>query len=182
MKYIVYCVLGGEIADYHLRLVNEIADKFGKTLTKEQGVPPHFTLKYWFDTETIEHVEKRLKQFADTHIRTPIRVGGFGGFHPKVVFMSIQLSDQARATFFELISEFKSMDWMQWDKFDAENLHFHATIVEECDEKYLDIWNFVQGQEKYFDAYFDNITVLRTVGKIKDFDKYEIYKTFILGR
>ena len=180
MAYILFCLLNGDAEKYHHRLVDEIADKFNITLPKKEALPSHFTLKYWFDTGNINEIEGVIERFCKTHKKTPIKVGGFGKFPPKTIFIKVKLSDEANQTFLELISELKKIQWMPWDKYDAENLYFHSTIAEECNDKFDSILEFLKGKEEYFDLYFDNITILKLVKGTKYVGKWEIHKTFSL--
>ena len=179
MIYIVNCRLRNGFDAYQKKLVDEIYEKFGLNITKEENLPAHFTLKYWFETEDIKEIEEVFANFAKTHKKTPVKVGGFDNFSPKVIFLNAILSNEAKETFFMLIAELKKIKWMSWDKYDAENLHFHSTIAEECNEKFNEVWDFVQSKEPtYFDCWFDNITILKKVGGTKYFGKWEIHKTF----
>jgi len=178
MRYIIHCLLKGPVEKYQHNLVNDIHQNFGLDITKEENLATHFTLKYWFETENIKEIEKIAQIFCKTHKKTPVHVGSFGNFSPKVIFINVSLSEEAKKTFFEFISELRKVTWMPWDKYDAENLHFHSTIAEECNQKFDEVWKFVQGKEKYFDCYFDNITILRLVGGSQNFGKWEIHKNF----
>lgn len=178
MRYIIHCLLRGPVERYQHDLVNDIHKKFGLNITKEENLATHFTLKYWFETENIKEIEKIAQIFCKTHKKTPLHVGGFGNFPQKVVFINAVLSDDARKTFLEFISELRRVKWMPWDKYDAENLHFHSTIAEECNTKFEDVWKFVQGKENYFSCWFDNITILKLVEGSQNLGKWEIHKTF----
>lgn len=180
MQYIINCLLRGPVEKYQHDLVREIYKKFGLNITKEENLATHFTLKYWFETEDIKEIEKIIQIFCKTHKKTPVCVGGFGSFSPKIIFINVKLSDEAKKIFFEFISDLKKVKWMPWDKYDAENLHFHSTIAEECNEKLKDILRFIKNKEKYFDCLFDNITILKLVGKKQNFKKWKIHKTFFM--
>jgi 2'-5' RNA ligase len=180
MKYIIHCLLRGPVEKYHYDLVNNICQNFGLNITKEENLATHFTLKYWFETENIREIEKMAQIFCKTHRKTPVRVGGFGSFQPKVIFINVDLSNDARNIFLEFISELRKVRWMPWDKYDAENMHFHSTIAEECNDKCDEVWKFVQGKEKYFDCWFDNITILKLISGNQNSGKWGIHKTFLM--
>ncbi|MBI4146177.1 2'-5' RNA ligase family protein [Candidatus Woesearchaeota archaeon] len=182
MRYIIHCLLEGRVAAYQKRLVSNIYQEFGLNITKEENLQTHFTIKYWFETEDMVEVERIIEEFCKKHKSQPIRVGGFGSFPPKVVFINVQLSGAAKKVFFELISELRRIKWMPWDKYDAENLHFHSTIAEECNERFDAVQEYVRGKEKYFNCKFDNITILKQVGGEKHFGRWEIHKSFSLER
>jgi 2'-5' RNA ligase len=177
--YIVNCQLRNGFNEYQKSLVDEICKKFDLKITQEENLPAHFTLKYWFDTKNISDIERIFEQFVQMHKKFPVKAGGFDSFSPKVIFINLELSNEAKKNFSDLISELKKVSWMPWDKYDAENLHFHSTIAEECDEKFDAVWNFIQSKEpQYFDCWFDNITIMKQVGGTKYFGKWQIHKSF----
>ncbi len=180
MKYIIHSFLKGPIEDYQHNLVDGIYKKFGLNITKKEGLATHFTLKYWFETDNVQEVENVVESFCKNHKKAPVRVGGFGDFSPKTIFINVNLSKEAEEVFPKFIAELKKIQWMSWDKYDAENLHFHSTIAEECNEKFKDVKNFLKGKEKYFDCWFDNITILKLVDGEQNFGKWEVHKTFLM--
>jgi len=183
MMYIINCRLRNGFDIYHKELVKEIYKKFGLVITKEENLPTHFTLKYWFETDKISEIETLFERFAKTHKKAQVRVGGVGSFPPKVVFLNCVLSPAAKKTFSELIAELKKVSWLPWDKYDGKGMHFHSTIAEECNEKFSEVLNFAQSKEpKYFDCWFDNITILKKVGGTRCFGKWEIHKVFELAK
>jgi len=180
MMYALYCHLKDDVEKYHHKLVDEIAKKFGTQITKKENIPAHFTLKGWFGTENIKGIDKIIAAFCRRHKKTPVRVGGFGGFHPKVIYMDVRLSKEAKKTYFELISELRKVEWMSWDKYDAEKRRFHATLAEDCNGDFDAIRQFVKRKERYFSCQFDNITVLELVGR-HPLLRWKIHKTYSMG-
>jgi 2'-5' RNA ligase len=134
-------------------------------------------LKYWFETDKIEVIDQIVENFCKTRKKTRVRVGGFGGFRPKVVFLNADLSEEAKRTFLELISELRKVNWVTWDRYDGENLHFHSTVAEECNERYDTIRKFANGKEKYFDCWFDNVTIVREASRKNGILEWEVHKT-----
>jgi hypothetical protein len=181
LKYGIVCLLKGEFEKYHHQMVDEIASHFDLKITKELNIPTHFSIKYLFETEDIKEIEEIIEKFCETHKKTPVKLGGFGNFpFEKVVFIEVKLSEVAKRIFFEFISELRKVKWMIWDKYDAENLYFHSTIAEECDEKFEAVREFVQGKEKYFDYWFDNITILRLEYENQKLVKWEVHKSWLM--
>ncbi len=182
MVYIIYCLLPKSIQEYHHDLVNKIHENFGLKITKDENLPSHFTLKYWFDTNNIEEVDRLLLDFCNSHKKTKINVSGFGSFPKHTIFINVELCKQAEQTFSELISKMKSLKWMPWDKYDGENIHFHSTIAEKCGDSFDDVWKFVQGKERHFECFLDNINVLELEkGQDGFVKKWKIHKKFLLG-
>ncbi len=179
MTYGMLCLLPREVEEYHHRLVSEVAEKFDLEIAKRENLPAHFTLKYSFETDRIQELEQLIKEFVKRK-KQPIRIGGFGGFAHKVVFIDIKPTENARKLFIKLFRQLKTRPWMQWDKFDSETLHFHATLAKEVNDKYDEVIEFLKGKEKYFDSFFDNISIIefeKTDGVITEWD---IYRRFAL--
>jgi 2'-5' RNA ligase len=181
LRYALACFLSGPVKQYHNSLVDDIATNFGLTKTKTEGVPAHFTLKYWFETDKIEVIDQAVEKFCKTHKKTPVRVGGFGGFRPKVVFLNVWLSDEARQTFLGLVFELRDVESLTWDQYDGEALHFHSTLAEGCDEKYDVIMKFANSKEEHFDCWFDNVTIVREVSREKGFLEWKVHKKQMFG-
>ncbi|MBW3020059.1 2'-5' RNA ligase family protein [Candidatus Woesearchaeota archaeon] len=179
MRYIINCRLKGPVERYQKRLVNEIADKFNLTLTKEENLDTHFTLKYSFETNNIEEIEKLCKNFCEKNKKSKVKVGTFSGFKPHVIFINVNLSKEAKDIFSKFIKELKKIKWMEWDQYDAENLHFHSTIAENCNDKYQKVMNFLENKEQIFECFFDNITILKLVSGNSSFGKWKKHKTFL---
>jgi len=176
MRYALACFLDETVGQYHKSLVNAIAAEFGLALTKAENLPTHFTLKYWFESKQIEVIDHITENFCKTHQKTQVKVGGCGGFRPKVVFLDVALSKAAKRVFLEFVSELRKVQWVTWDKYEAENLHFHATLAEECNEKYDAIRKFMEGNEKHFECWFDNISIVREVSRERGILEWEVHK------
>ncbi len=125
MRCLMFCKLKGDIEKYHHNIVNMVAKQFELKVTKEENLPIHFTLKYWFEAENLNELELLIENFCEAREKTSVKVGGFGSFPPKAVFIDVQLSDEAKKTFIKFISELRKLSWMSWNKWDAENLRFH---------------------------------------------------------
>ena len=180
MKYAILCLLKGDVEKYQHTLVNDIYEKFGLSETKEQDLVTHFTLKYSFQTDNIKEIENIIDTFCKEHNKTSIVVGGFDSFPPKVVFIDIKLSKQAKTVFLDFISELRKVKWLTWDKYDGENLYFHSTIAEECNDKFDNVLRFIKNKEKHFDCWFDNITILKAIDKKGNLDMWKIHKSFYM--
>lgn len=178
MKYILHCLLRGEIEEYHHDLVNQIAKKFNLKITKEENLKTHLTLKYPFETNNIEEIERICKEFCQAHKKTLVKLEGFGTFPSETVFINATLSKEAKETFEDLIKELRKIKWMPWNEYDAENLHFHSTIAERCGEQFPKVIDFIKGKERSFNCKFDNITILKLISGTEDFGKWKVHKIF----
>jgi 2'-5' RNA ligase len=180
MRYIIHCLLRGEVEKYQHSLVSKIEERFGLKRTKKENLETHFTLKYSFTTNNLLEVEKVCENFAKTHQKEPVKVNGISGFPKKVIFINVNLSLKAKKNFKDFIKELKNVNWVQWDKYDGDNLHFHSTIAEECNEKYAFVKDYLKDKEKSFDCWFDNITILKLISGTKEEGKWDIHKQFNL--
>jgi len=102
------------------------------------------------------------------------------GLPVDVVFVDVQLSDAARRVLEALVSALRTVPWMSWDRFDAENLHPHMTIVERCRPRFAEVWELLKTRERRFTAWFDNITLLKKVGERDGMDLWTIHRAFNL--
>ena len=175
------CLLPSPIADYHREMVRVIAERFDLTFTQRHAIPAHFTLKYHFATQEIEQVEALLDDFVRSQRRSPITVGGFGHFDEDVIFVEVELSPAARRSHEALVSALRTLPWMTWDQFDAENLHPHMTIAERCRPRFTAAWEFLRPRERLFEAYFNNVTILNKVGAADGMDLWAVHRRFDLG-
>jgi 2'-5' RNA ligase len=180
MKYIMPCLLKPPVVEYHRTLVDDIADRFGLTFTRQQAIPAHFTLKYHFGSADIQAVEDLLEQFARTQSRTPITVGGFGHFDEDVVFVEVSLSQAALRSLEALTAALRTVPRMPWSPFDAERLHPHMTIAERCRPRFAELWSYLEPFERRFTTWLDNVTVLRKTGERDGMDFWTVHRTFEL--
>lgn len=178
MKYLIVCNLRGDVVEYHKSLVLEIADNFGVQKPLKQKFDPHFTLKYGFYAENLNELESKIEKFCQSVIKTTVLVGGFGNFRKDVIFLNVQLSDEAHNIFFNFIDELQLIKWMTWESVEGKNLHFHATIASHCSEKFAEIIKFINGKDKMFNCYFDNITILKESVVIDGITTWEKYRTY----
>jgi len=178
----LHCSLEKQIQLFQKNLIEDIASRFDLKKTQIQNLEPHFTLKYWMtvDSQQLAAMERLLAAFCSTHRKEPIEVGGYSGFKPAVIFTQVVLSENARQLFKDLIQQLRTLAWIGWDKFDADNLHFHSTIAEQCGDQYEPVLDFLLGKEKYFESYFDNITIIRKTGEENGISFWETYKQFFL--
>ena len=180
MTYIMPCLLKPPVVEYHRALVDDIADRFGLTFTRQQAIRAHFTLKYHFTTTEIGAVEDLLEAFARTQSRTPVTVGGFGHFDEDVVFVEVSLSAAARRSLEALIAALRTLPWMPWSPFDAERLHPHMTIAERCRPRFAELWGYLKPFERRFTAWLDNVTILRKTDERDGMDVWTVHRSFEL--
>ncbi len=179
MTYMICCLLRGEVEEYQHDLVIELADRFGFMMTKKMSFPTHFTLKYLFACDDIKDIERLIERFSSEHKKTPVSVGGFGSFAPRVIFVDVRLSAEAEIVFRKFIEELRKLAWMTWGPYDGEDLCFHSSLAEDCSEKFQEAWEYVQNKEQeFFDCLFDNITILKKIGMVDGFPRWRVHKSF----
>jgi 2'-5' RNA ligase len=182
MKYVVCCVLKGDVSNYQHKLVDDVYESFGISFTKKQKLVTHFTLKSQFEMRerNIGRIEKIIRDFCSDHKKSRINIGGFGNFSHSVVFIKVRPSKAAKSVFFDFISELNKVREMQWDSDDGKKRVFHLTIAEECDKHFNDVWKFLQSKEaRYFDCWFDNITIFKPF-EIHGRRLWRPYKSFLM--
>lgn len=177
MDYILLNLLSGEVVDYQTNLINQIYDKFGLAKVKRMGAPPHFTLKYWFRTDRIKPVAEDLDKFCSRQKPAPVKLGGFEAFGENVIYMKVELSDEAMHTFKNLMTLLRQYEWMEWAEFDFPNLIFHATVAIECGDKFKAVWDYLKDRERTYKARFDNVSIIMLTGGTRATGPIDIYKS-----
>lgn len=181
-RYILHCLFGPEIVQYHRNLVNEIAQATGLKLTQVQGLSAHFTVKYYFSTTDIEDVEASLQKFCSSQRAAPVLIEGVGHFNRNVVFLNVHLSEDAKAICNGLNKTLSAFEWMQWDTYDGDKIHFHMTVAENCAEKFDAATQIALSRARTFQASFDNITILRETEVRDGIDFWEIHRVLPIRR
>ena len=148
MKYFLACNLRGDISTYQKKLVRDIAENFGVILPTKQKLGPHVTLKYSFEAPNIKQLEEMIQNFCASHRKSKMMVGRFNNFRNDVIFLDIELSDEAKKVFLDLIDVLRKLQWMSWGEYDGEILHFHSTIASGCEKNYTEIFPIYQ-REKF---------------------------------
>ena len=178
MKLVLVYLIKGKTEKYHQKLVREVGPKFGENYMIENPLPSHITFKSPFELSNSKVIEKILKEFCKNHTAFDIEMGGFGNFRRFVSFLKIKLSRQVIKINKELLQEVKKIDGIKLHRFDI-NWKPHATIsYGNTKNKFNKIWNYLKKLDKpKFNLKFDNITILKKIGK-----HWKIYKEFKLKK
>ena len=167
-------ILSGEAYDYAGNLMDDLSLRFGVLTPKRHNFEPHFTLKYKFITDQLIETEKLLGNYLKDIEKAPVNIGGFGTFKDgDVVYLKVNLSDEARELFRGFYKFLESMPKIVWSENDKENLSFHVTLGVSCKDKAVEIMEYLQKKEKLFGSYLDNVTLLKC---LKDKDGNDIWK------
>ncbi|WP_125154286.1 2'-5' RNA ligase family protein [Clostridium rectalis] len=172
-RYVIVCLLKGEILKFHNSLVEDICLNFK---VKRQKLPAHFTIKAPFETDKINQIELILEKFMLDKYKEKILVNGFNHFRSDVVFMKVSLCDKALDIHDSFIKELKKISWLTWKNHEGEsnNKIFHCTLVSGLkDNKFYPIWEYVNNYTANFHSYFDNISILKWEDR-----KWVTYKQF----
>lgn len=172
MRYVIVCLLKGEVLEFHEKLVSHVCSTFK---VQRQKLPAHFTMKAPFEADNIEELEKITEGFCNTNPKTPIKLEGFDSFRKDVVFIDIKPSKEAVQTHDKYIEVLNKLDWLEWKENEGKGKRFHCTIVSRrIREKYNEIWDYVNKFNPSFDMYFDNISIL--IWKNSRWETYKEYK------
>ena len=173
MRYVLVCLIKGEALNFHETLVSKICSNFN---VKRQRLPAHFTIKAPFETERIKEVENILEEFSRKHSKNELKIKDFNHFRDAVVYMDIHPSKDALQTHDDFIDSLKTLTWLDWKHNEGKGKVLHCTLVSKLPHwKFKDIWDFVNQHDCDFNAYFDNISILRW-----DKDRWVTYKEYKL--
>jgi 2''-5'' RNA ligase len=156
-RYVLVCLIEGEAGEFHNRITNDVCCKFNK---KRQKLPAHITLKAPFETDKIEDMENMLKGFVSSRSKTPIKVRGFGKFRRDVVYIDVDVSQEAKRVHDELIDELTKIPWIQFKSNEGKDKVFHCTIISKrLQDKFNEIWDYINEYKCDFDVYLDNLSL-----------------------
>lgn len=158
-RYVLVCPIEGKAGEFHDRLTNDVCRKFNK---KRQKLPAHITLKAPFESDKIEDMENMLEGFVSTRYKTPIKVSGFGKFRRDVVYMDVDVSQEAKKVHDQLIDELRKIPWIKFKSNEGKDKVFHCTIVsKKLQDKFEKIWDYVNEYTCDFGVCFDNLSLYK---------------------
>lgn len=171
-NYVIVYLIKGEAKKYQKNLINELSRKF-KIKNLNNHIPPHITFKEPFTTNNIKEIEDIITNICKQSKKYPVKIKGFGNFYKKVLFLDVRLSFKARRVYKRLLKELKKVKWMHWGKYDGLGT-FHSTIAYTKNKKqFSNIMEYLFGRKPSYNLEFDNITLLKEVGK-----NWRVYKVF----
>lgn len=154
-RYVLVCNIEGEAYDFHKKITSEIFNKFNK---KPQKLPSHFTIKAPFETDKIQDMITILESYSAERVKTPIHLKGFGKFRRDVVYMNVEVSEEAKKVHDKLIEEISKIPWIEFKQNEGKDKVFHCTLVSRrIQDKFNEIWDYVNKYESNFETYFDNL-------------------------
>jgi hypothetical protein len=165
------CLLKDEVLNFHEKLVSEACDKFK---VRRQKLAAHFTLKAPFETEDIKEVYNVTENFCREASPSEILIDGYGSFRKSTVFMKIKPSQKAIETNNQYMNELRKIRGLEWKSNERQEKVFHSTIVTKLfEDKFTDIWQYVNHYPCSYKSSFNNISVL-----IWRDNKWEVFKEF----
>ena len=178
-KYVIVFLLKGNIKKDHKNLADRLAKKY-KLRSVSETVDAHITLKGFrtlLNQYKVKDIEELLKQFCKNHSEVKLQLKGISNFGRRVIFMDVIPSYEMKKIYNDFTREMDKIGWMEWNEFDKERIHFHATLVEgkEDLEEFDDILDFAKKEKPEFNLKMDNISILT-----KPKDRWVLYKRFKL--
>jgi 2'-5' RNA ligase len=180
MQYIMHAPLGEPVRSLHRQLVDDIADRFDLRFTQHQAIETHFTVKYHFATDRIAELERLTETFCSSEKPCEVRVDGIGHFAREVIFLEVKPGGSAQQLMKRLFAELRTLDWMQWSQFDAENLHPHATIAEVCGERFDEVMDYLKAKKFDHRVSVERLTILKHIGNDGEISLWDHHRTFEL--
>ena len=97
--YFVAIVAHEPVAGEVMKIKHEFAEKYGSK--KPLNSPPHITLitPLYFNDNSIELIEKPLREFSLLQKKFTIYLSGFGAFPPKTIFVDVKPNEDLRFLF-----------------------------------------------------------------------------------
>jgi 2'-5' RNA ligase len=136
------------------------------------GIPPHFTLKYYFSEQDLVKIETICESFVKHHSAVQFELSGFDTFNKNIIFLKVIPSDNMELAYRDLFSAIQEKN-IPFDKNEINGIHFHVTLAANAEQHYEDIMDYLKKDTPDFSLLFDNLTILSFDGK--RFDTYKSY-------
>ena len=165
MRHIIAHIIRGEAKKTHEAITKDLVEKFD-TFPIHDRIPPHFTLKRWFELDDIgmDTLYKTLDVFVATQKQSSYTLSGFGHFGKEVIYMGVVPSKETLITVKDLKTELHKIENLTFDEFDDIENDLHATLVFGALKPFdFDpIWKYLEEIPKPdFNIKFDNIVVMK---------------------
>ena len=172
MIWVIVSSARGKASDLNKKIKVDLMEKFNARGSK---LPPHFTIKAPFETDDIHDVEKTIEGFSERNFKTKYVINGFNHFNKRVVYMNVEMSEEAKKVHDELIDELEKVN-VTFDKKDGKDKIFHITLASKNVQTNFElIWHYILDFNCYFELYFDNIEIYKLQN-----NKWMLYRCFSL--
>lgn len=166
MKYLIVTLIKGDAEKYQQELLYSVANQFNVTGAIQRKPPAHITLKYSFETDNINPIEKAIEEFSNSINKSKYQLKGINHFDENIIFIDVIPSKEMFETYSNFINYLRKNTNITFNQFDG-NTHFHSSIAHtDIKLKFQEIWNFVSKENPDFEVLFDNITILKLVNSI----------------
>lgn len=174
--YTVVCLVNGEAATFNDNLRREVNERFNAKLST---LPPHFTIKEGFKYDgDVSDLVSTIATFCQNERARPYEIDGFGHFGKDVIFMNVELSNNAKAMHDRLIDAMSEIPYINFSEKDGKDKNFHITIASKQIKKIFDeLYEFVNQKCCIFDCMFDNVTIFKWGDK-----KWDVYRQFSIPK
>ncbi|UPA28985.1 2'-5' RNA ligase family protein [Terrisporobacter glycolicus] len=157
MRYVIVSVVKGEAGNFNNKLRKEVYEIFK---AKSSKLPAHFTIKSPFEEKDIKSLEEVLETFVKNNKKANYILDGYDHFDDRVIFMKVNMSDEAKKLHDKLIYELSKINYINFTEKDGKNKIFHVTVSSKKIQKiYKDLWNYVNQFPFKFHCEFDNICI-----------------------
>jgi 2'-5' RNA ligase len=179
MKRIILYLIRGEAKEAHEAITKDLAERFD-SFPMHTRIPPHLTLKRWFELDDggMEELHKKLDDFTEAHVQSDLNLKDFGCFETKVIYVDVQPSEETLSTIRELMAELHTIEGLSFDEFDDIENDLHASVAIQAWKPFdFDkMWSYLQTTiAPDFRLKFDNVALLK-----REEDKWEIEKVWEL--
>lgn len=172
MRYVVVGVVKGKAGDFNNNLRKDLMEKFKARSSK---LPAHFTINAPFEYDgEVRELNKVLEEFSENEKCTPFIINGYDHFGDRVVYMKVNMSEEAKAVHDRLIDKMSTVPYIKFDRKDGKDKTFHVTLASKgLKHLYNKVWEYVNQYHCEFQCLFDNVTIYNW-----DDGTWKLYKEF----
>lgn len=160
MRYVIVCVVKGSAGDFNNSLRKELLKKLN---AKSSKLPAHFTIKAPFEYEgEINELDKVLEKFSKNIKAEPFTIEGYDHFDDRVIYMKINMSQEAKAVHDKLIDNMSTIPYINFEEKEGKNKVFHVTLAsKKLRPLYNKVWDYVKQYPCKFQCFFNNVTIYK---------------------
>lgn len=172
MRYVIVSAVKGEAGIFNENLRKEVFNHFGAGSSKLYA---HFTIKSPFEYNgSIKDLEEMLFHFSKSNNAEPYNINGFDHFDNRVIFMAVNMSDEAKRVHDKLIEEISSLPYINFQDKDGKDKTFHVTVAsKKLSDKFQCVWDYCNSKECSFCCMFDNVRIYKW-----DINAWKLYREY----
>ena len=162
MQYFLGYLPPKEFRHFYEKLVQEISERFGLEKLSQKKRMPHLTLKSPSNLYPPQMLEKIVKEFCRTQIKSKFEIRNFGNFEEDVIFLKTTPSKEMESTFKQFLTRLEN-EGIYLKKYDNTDKISYMVLAKEneLNGRFQEVYDYLRQKKLEFTLPFDNITIFQ---------------------